>query len=94
MVFSIIYFLSSNIDLSFNNIEVIEGLNALTKLEDLTLYNNRIATLENMDTLLNLHVFSIGNNMLTELVNVRHAVYSTLPPCRDVRQFRNTFSAS
>ena len=30
------------IDLSFNNIEVIEGLDKLLKLEDLTLYRNRI----------------------------------------------------
>ena len=57
-------------DLSFNNIEVIEGLETLTKLEDLTLYNNRISRIENMDALVNLHVFSIGNNDLKELENV------------------------
>lgn len=58
-------------DLSFNNIEVIEGLDQLTKLEDLTLFNNRIQRLENMDTLSELHVFSVGNNELKELTNVR-----------------------
>ena len=57
-------------DLSFNNIEVIEGLDRLTKLEDLTLYNNRITRLENMDSLTKLHIFSIGNNQLKELDNV------------------------
>jgi len=57
-------------DLSFNNIEVIEGLDKLTQLEDLTLFNNRIQCLENMDTLTKLHVFSIGNNDLKELDNV------------------------
>ena len=57
-------------DLSFNNIEVIEGLDKLTKMKDLTLYNNRISRIENMDNLLDLHVFSIGNNNLKELDNV------------------------
>ena len=59
------------LDLSFNNIEVIEGLERLTQLEDLTLYNNRISQLENMDALEKLHVLSIGNNKLSELDNVR-----------------------
>ena len=62
--------ITSSSDLSFNNIEVIEGLDSLTQLEDLTLYNNRISRIENMDTLTKLHVFSIGNNNLTELENV------------------------
>ena len=57
-------------DLSFNNIEVIEGLDTLTQLQDLTLYNNRISRIENMDALHNLQVFSIGNNDLKELENV------------------------
>lgn len=57
-------------DLSFNNIEVIEGLDQLVKLEDLTLFNNRIQRLENMDTLTELHVLSVGNNELKELSNV------------------------
>ena len=58
------------VDLSFNNIEVIEGLDSLTKLRDLTLYNNRIQRIENMDQLQDLHVFSIGNNDLKDLENV------------------------
>ena len=57
-------------DLSFNNIEVIEGLDKLTKLEDLTLYNNRISRIENMDHLQQLHVFSVGNNDLKDQTNV------------------------
>ena len=52
------------LDLSFNNIEVIEGLDTLTQLKDLTLFNNRIKTLGAMDTLTQLQVFSVGNNKL------------------------------
>ena len=58
------------IDLSFNNIEVIEGLDTLVKLRDLTLFNNRITRIENMDTLVHLHVLSIGNNNIKGLENV------------------------
>lgn len=65
------YFVS---DLSFNNIEVIEGLDKLTKLKDLTLYNNRILKIENMESLTNLHVFSVGNNSLKQLDNVSTTV--------------------
>ena len=58
------------LDLSFNNIEKIEGLESLTKLADLSLYNNRISKLENLETLENLEVFSIGNNVLDHFDNV------------------------
>ncbi|KAL7979382.1 hypothetical protein Chor_015406 [Crotalus horridus] len=57
-------------DLSFNNIELIEGLDALVKLQDLSLYNNRISRIENLDTLQELQVFSIGNNNINNLENV------------------------
>ena len=67
MHYNIVYVLA---DLSFNNIDVIEGLDRLTRLEDLTLYNNRIQSIENMDTLTNLHVLSLGNNDLDKLDNV------------------------
>jgi len=56
--------------LSFNNIEVIEGLDTLVKLQDLSLYNNRISKIEHMDTLQELQIFSIGKNNLTTLENV------------------------
>lgn len=58
-------------DLSFNNIEVIEGLDNLVKLQDLSLYNNRISKIENLDTLQELQIFSIGNNNIRALENVR-----------------------
>ncbi|XP_014663214.1 PREDICTED: leucine-rich repeat-containing protein 48-like isoform X2 [Priapulus caudatus] len=55
------------LDLSFNNIEKIEGLDTLVKLEDLSLFNNRISLLENMETLTNLHIVSLGNNDFNDL---------------------------
>jgi len=56
--------------LSFNNIEIIEGLDTLVKLQDLSLYNNRISKIEHMDTLQELQIFSIGKNNLTTLEDV------------------------
>jgi|SaaInlStandDraft_6_1057023.scaffolds.fasta_scaffold26775_2 hypothetical protein len=56
-------------DLSFNNITVIEGLSNLTKLTDLSLYNNKITSLENLEELVDLEVFSIGNNAIKKLDN-------------------------
>lgn len=73
-----VYYLTNISDLSFNNIEMIEGLDKLKKLQDLTLYNNRISCIENMDQLTNLHVFSIGNNRLTDLENVCRSMHSVM----------------
>ncbi|CAM4411602.1 unnamed protein product [Leuciscus chuanchicus] len=57
-------------NLSFNNIEVIEGLDSLVKLQDLSLFNNRISVIENLDALQNLNILSIGNNSIAQLDNV------------------------
>lgn len=54
------------LDLSFNNIETIEGLSSLVHLKDLSLAHNHIKTLENMDNL-PLEVLSIGNNLIDRL---------------------------
>ena len=51
-------------DLSFNNIELIEGLSSLTKLTDLSLYNNAISKIQGLDTLVDLNVLSLGNNKI------------------------------
>lgn len=60
-----------SLDLSFNHIEKIEGLESLKKLEELNLSNNRISVLENMDSLENLVSFNIANNSLKQLDEVR-----------------------
>ena len=68
LIFSVFYFRQ---DLSFNNIEKIEGLENLIKLKDISLFNNQITKLENMNNLDQLEVFSIGNNQLSDYSNVK-----------------------
>lgn len=58
------------LDLSFNNIEAIEGLDTLVNLEDLSLFNNRITKIDSLDCLVKLQVLSLGNNQLNDLMNV------------------------
>ena len=67
--------LKQKIDLSFNNIEKIEGLENLNKLKDISLFNNQISKLENMNNLENLEVFSIGNNQLSDYSNVKISIF-------------------
>ena len=67
-------------DLSFNNIEKVEGLSALVKLEDLILFNNRIELIGNIDSLTHLQVLSVGNNSIRELESVGW-VLSLRPSC-------------
>lgn len=61
---------SSFSDLSFNNIEAIEGLDTLVNLEDLSLSNNRIAKIDSLDALVKLQVLSLGNNQIGNIMNV------------------------
>lgn len=57
-------------DLSFNNIEAIEGLDTLVNLEDLSLFNNRISKIDSLDALVKLQVLSLGNNHIGNMMNV------------------------
>lgn len=57
-------------DLSFNNIEAIEGLDTLVNLEDLSLFNNRISKIDSLDALAKLQVLSLGNNQIGNAMNV------------------------
>lgn len=57
-------------DLSFNNIEVIAGLDKLVSLRDLSLAHNRIRQVEHLDSLRQLQVLSLSSNLLEELGNV------------------------
>ena len=76
-------------DLSFNNIEAIEGLDTLVNLEDLSLFNNRISKIDSLDALVKLQVLSLGNNHIGNMMNVSmgsgrgggdHGRSSPLPP--------------
>lgn len=49
---------------------MIEGLDALVKLQDLSLFNNHISVIENMDALQNLQILSLGNNLISQLDHV------------------------
>lgn len=69
-MYDIFKIISFSTDLSFNNIEKIEGLDKLVNLQDLSLFNNRISVIENLDTLLSLQILSIGNNFIPELDSV------------------------
>jgi Leucine-rich repeat (LRR) protein len=52
------------LDLSFNAIKEISGLDTLVNLTDLSLYNNQITGLKGLDNCKLLNVLSIGNNKI------------------------------
>ncbi len=59
-----LFFDSTNVDLSFNCIEKMEGISTLTKLQDISLYSNQIKEIEGLDNCTELNVLSIGNNLI------------------------------
>lgn len=65
-------FCLSLIDLSFNQIKKIEGLDQLTKLTDLSLFHNEITVVENLENLVELKVLSIGDNQIKNLDKLVH----------------------
>jgi len=65
-----VIFPSNLADLSFNSISSIEGLENLTKLSDLSLYNNSISVVEGLDNCLKLQVLSLGENNIANLEHV------------------------
>lgn len=60
------------LDLSFNKIFRIEGLETLTRLTDLSLYANQIGVIEGLDPLSNLQVVSLGRNNIAKLEGVMY----------------------
>lgn len=52
------------LDLSFNNISKLEGLEKLVKLTDLSLFSNKLEKVENIQTLTELVVLSLGKTWL------------------------------
>ena len=55
------------LDLSFNNISQIEGLNSLINLTDLSLFNNEIKEINNLEYNMKLNILSIGNNKINDV---------------------------
>ena len=56
------------LDLSFNLIDKIEGLDKLTKLTDLSLFSNEITVLSGLENLPELNILSVGHNKITDYV--------------------------
>jgi Leucine-rich repeat (LRR) protein len=48
------------LDLSFNQITEIEGLESLTRLRDLSLFHNRVGAITGLDGMADLNVLSLG----------------------------------
>jgi hypothetical protein len=59
------------LDLSFNKITKIEGLDTLEKLVDLSLFNNQLAVIENLDALKDLNVLSLGADLVRSCLGAR-----------------------
>ena len=47
-----------------------EGLDKLTNLTDLTLYNNKITNIDGLHSCNKLNIFSIGNNLIASFEEV------------------------
>lgn len=52
------------LDLSFNLVSQIEGLDKLVNLQDLSLFNNQLKSVSGLDLCRKLNVLSIGNNKI------------------------------
>jgi Leucine Rich Repeat. len=64
-IFKLLAFFSSRIlDLSFNRIREIKGLDHLANLEKLYLCSNKISKIENVDHLKKLKVLELGDNKI------------------------------
>ena len=57
----------TSLDLSFNQITVIDGLEQLTQLEDLSLYANEVSKVQNLEKLTKLACLSLGKNKVDQL---------------------------
>jgi hypothetical protein len=58
------------LDLSFNKISKIEGMENLINLEDLSLYNNLISDVQGLENCKSLKCLSLGNNDINSIENI------------------------
>lgn len=71
-------FSSRILDLSFNRIPKVEGLQTLTKLKKLFLIHNKIHKMENVDHLVHLEMLEFGSNKIRvsiPVANEQHPIY-------------------
>ncbi len=67
---SLFFFFFFFIDLSFNKIKKLENLAPLTKLKDISLFNNEITILEELHNLPSLQCCSLGNNLISSIDSI------------------------
>ena len=79
------------LDLSFNMIEKIEGLENLRQLEDLSLFSNRITKLEGLDNLEKLNVLSVGSNNIESLEDAVKYLHSLRNNLEVLKIIKNSF---
>lgn len=80
------------LDLSFNLLERIEGLDKLTKLTDLSLFSNTIATVSGLECLSKLNVLSLGSNKIMDYMEAIKYLYNLrLPNLQVLKMADNPF---
>ena len=57
-------------DLSFNRIKEIKGLETLTSIRKLYLSANRLRKMENLETLTTLEILDVGDNKIRKIENI------------------------
>ena len=68
------------LDLSFNLIEKIEGLEKLQKLTDLSLFSNNVSQISGLESLMRLNVLSLGSNKILDYVEAIRYLYNLRLP--------------
>lgn len=58
------YYSTRRLDLSFNKIKIIEGIDNLTKLKDLYFVSNKISKIQGVEKLVNLTNLELGANRI------------------------------
>ena len=64
----------SSLDVSFNNVKVIKGLDTIVRLEKFYLINNKIKKIENLDHLTCLTMLELGDNRIRVRVNILYVL--------------------
>ena len=81
--------LLSTLDLSFNEVREIKGLDELTILRELYLPQNKITTISGLDKLTNLSVLELGSNRIRVRPHARLSSLSCRAANRGPRQARS-----